>query len=333
MKTRLKINSKSKNMKLISLFTILILLIGCSKSDDEVDEPDFEKGLLENQSITISGTDRNYHLYVPNNPTNAPIVFLFHANRSNYNLILGIGLTANREIKAPYKRWINIAQQENIILVVPNGTDRGWNDCRNDATGNPNSDDVLFTSNLMDFVINKYQANSSKVFVVGTSNGGHMAMRLAQEIPDKLNAFAAVVAANPKNSQCTDATIPISALFMNGTDDDILPYDGGPMDCGRGDVFSAQETIDYWINRNGTDTTPIETNFTDTNTADDCTVKKHLYKNGTNNTEVALYEVTNGGHAEPSIAERYTDDFLSTLGNQNSDIEMANEVWNFFKTK
>ncbi|MET2984724.1 alpha/beta hydrolase family esterase [Aureibaculum conchae] len=320
-------------MKLISLFTILILLIGCSKSDDEVDESDFEKGLLENQSITISGTNRDYHLYVPNNPTNAPIVFLFHANRSNYNLLLGIGLTANREIKAPYKTWINIAQQENIVLVVPNGIDRGWNDCRNDATGNPNSDDVLFTEKLMDFVINKYQANSSKVFVVGTSNGGHMAMRLAQEIPNKLKAFAAIVAANPKDSQCTNSRMPVSALFMNGTEDDILPYEGGSMEGRRGNVFSAQETIDYWVNRNETDTTPIKTEFANTNTTDNCTVTKYVYGNGTNNTEVTFYKVDNGGHAEPSIAERYSDDFLSTLGNQNSDIEMAIEVWNFFKTK
>lgn len=318
-------------MKAPILVIVVFLLLGCNKNDDPSPEPDLERGLLENQTINISGTNRNYHLFIPKNYTNAPVVFLFHANRSSYDLILGLG--AIREIKAPYKTWLNIAQQENIILVVPNGTNKGWNDCRNDATGNPNTDDVLFTDHLLDFVINKYQANASKVYAVGTSNGGHMAMRLAQEIPNKLTAFAAVVTANPKNSQCTTSTMPISALFMNGTDDDILPYEGGPMTDNRGIVFSAQETIDYWVNRNETNSTPLETEFVDINTADDCTVKKYLYKNGTNNTEVAFYKVVNGGHTEPSIAERYSDTLLDALGNQNSDIEMANEVWEFFKDK
>ena len=39
----------------------------------------------------------------------------------------------------------------------------------------------------------------------------------------------------------------------------------------------------------------------------------------------------NGGHNAPSIQER-TESFFLT-GNQNGDIEMANEVWPFFVNK
>jgi polyhydroxybutyrate depolymerase len=78
--------------------------------------------------------------------------------------------------------------------VAPNGTlgstnSRGWNDCRADAPTNPTGNDVLFTSNLLDYIINKYQANSSKIYAVGTSNGGHFSIRLAQEIPNRITAF------------------------------------------------------------------------------------------------------------------------------------------------
>jgi len=318
-------------MKLSILFILLFLILGCDQNDNSIDLSELENGLIENQTINVSGMNRNYHLYIPQNYNNAPIVLLFHGNKSSYDLILGLG--ALREIMAPYKVWIDIAEQENIILAIPDGIDMGWNDCRNDASGNPNSDDVLFTTTLLDFIRNKYQADVSKVYAVGTSNGGQMAMRLAQEIPTKLKAFAAIVAANPKNSQCTSSTLPISALFMNGTADEILPYEGGFMEDDRGEVFSSEETISYWVDRNGTDTTPIETNFVNINSFDDCTIKKYLYTNGTSNTEVAFYEVDNGGHAEPSIAQRYSNLFLIALGNQNSDIEMANEVWNFFKNK
>lgn len=326
-------------MKLISLYFLLILALGCNKNDNESIGPDsdsdpgIEKGLLEDRKINVSGIERNYHLYIPQNPTNAPVVMLLHGNKSNNDEILGI-----TGVKAPYKIWLDVAEQENIILIIPNGSEgssgnNGWNDCRSDAEGNPDSSDVLFTSNLIDFVLNEYQANASKVFAVGTSNGGHMATRLAQEIPNKLKAFASIVASNPVNSQCTNSTIPISALIINGTDDPFLPYEGGQMVGNRGEVHSAQETIDYWVSRNQTATMAVVTDFQDIDTTDKCTVKKHLYINGANNTEVAFYEVIDGGHAEPSIAQRYSNLAKVILGEQNGDIEMANEVWGFFKNK
>jgi polyhydroxybutyrate depolymerase len=46
-----------------------------------------------------------------------------------------------------------------------------------------------------------------------------------------------------------------------------------------------------------------------------------------------LYKINNGGHAEPSQTERYGNFFLSIVGNQNGDFEMANEIWEFFKEK
>jgi len=248
----------------------------------------------------------------------------------------------NRPAKAPYKAWLTIARQEGIILIIPNGTEGsndhlGWNDCRNDAAGNPTADDLLFANNLVDYIVSTFGANASKVFAVGTSNGGHMAMRLAQEMPEKLAAFAAIVASNPVNSKCANSSLPISALIMNGTADPINPFEGGAVGDEfnpRGEVFSTQATIDYWVNRNQTALNPILTEFADTNTTDNCTVQKRLYSNGINNTEVAYYEVLGGGHTEPSITERYSKAFKDLwVKEQNGDIEMATEVWNFFKNK
>ena len=100
------------------------------------------------------------------NPVGLEHNLLFHANKSSSDLIFGLGTV--RELPAPYKVWLNIAQQENIILIVPNGTNKGWNDCRNDASGNPNSDDVLFTKNLIDFALG---CENLKLFVnIGTSS-------------------------------------------------------------------------------------------------------------------------------------------------------------------
>ena len=69
------------------------------------------------------------------------------------------------------------------------------------------------------------------------------------------------------------------------------------------------------------------------NANDNSTVERNQYRNETNDTEVVLFKVINGGHTEPSIEERYSNIFLSIVGNQNADIEMANEIWSFFKDK
>jgi len=316
-------------MNKIFLCLIFALALGCTKKDD----PAIEKGLLKSQVINISGLNRNYHLYVPSNPTNAPVVILFHGNGSSYDEILGL-----TGVQAPYKIWLDIAQQENLIIIVPNGSlgstnSSGWNDCRADAPTSPTVNDVLFTSNLLDYVINKYQANSSKVYAVGTSNGGHFAIRLAQEIPNKITAFAAIVAANAKNSQCANSTVKVSALILNGTSDPIMPFNGGQMASNRGEVLSTDSSIKYWVARNQTSTVPEITNLPDINTTDNCNIQKYLYKNGGNNTEVALIKVNSGGHTEPSIAQRYSALFLALVGNQNADTEMVTEIWNFFKDK
>ena len=121
---------------------------------------------------------------------------------------------------------------------------------------------------------------------------------------------------------------------MNGTADPILPYNGGQIIPNRGEVFSTDNTIDYWVNRNGTDITPEVTNLPNTNLDDNSTIEKSIYQNGTNDTEVALYKVIGGGHTAPSIQERYDSTLVPlVLGNQNGDIEMAEEIWSFFKDK
>jgi polyhydroxybutyrate depolymerase len=225
-----------------------------------------------------------------------------------------------------------------LIIVIPNGTlgssdTRGWNDCRADAASNPGNNDVAFINTLLSSIASTYNANTKKVFAVGTSNGGHFAIRLAQEMPDKITAFAAILAANAVQNECTNATLPVSALFMNGTADPIMPYAGGQMLSNRGEVYSTDNTIKYWVSRNHTDTVPESTALPNTNTKDGSTITKQVYKNGKDNTEVALYSVIGGDHTDPSISQRYTSLYLMAVGSQNGDIEMANEVWQFFKTK
>jgi len=134
-------------MKKFIAYLFVILIYGCDKNNLN---PEIERGLLLDQTITIEGVARNYHIYIPNNPINAPVVLLFHGNGGDYDAMLGL-----TGVKAPYRVWLDIALQENVIVIVPNGTlgsndKRGWNDCRSDAWENPNVDDAAFIDQLLD---------------------------------------------------------------------------------------------------------------------------------------------------------------------------------------
>ena len=72
-----------------------------------------------------------------------------------------------------------------MVFLVHLGS-RGWNDCRNDAPGNPDTDDVAFLSQLIDKIKAEYNHDNDRVYVAGVSNGASMAIRLAQEIPEKI---------------------------------------------------------------------------------------------------------------------------------------------------
>jgi len=295
--------------------------------------PQVKNGLILNQKIVINETERNYHIYAPNESKDKPIVVLLHGNRGNFNELVGKSL-----VKSPQKVWLDLAKEHDFIVVVPNGSlgskkKRGWNDCRSDAQGNPKSDDVLFISQLLDSVKKQYNYDTDRVFVTGISNGGQMAMRLAMEIPEKITAFAAIVASMPVSSKCSDSKIPISALYMNGTADPILPFNGGQMASKRGLVKSANESIAYWVSRNGTSSSPIKTTLKDSNKKDNSKVETYKYKNGINNTEVVFYKIINGGHSEPSKKIKHRRFYKTIVGNQNNDIEMAAEIWNFFSNK
>jgi len=264
------------------LLVSLVYLAGCESNSSEPPSTDVPSGLMTDLPIDILGVERNYHLFVPRRPKTAPIVVLLHGNRGSSNQLLGLPLPNLTNYIAPNKIWLDIAQRENLILIVPNGSVgregfQGWNDCRSDAPNNPETDDVLFIGKLIEEVSDTYQGTENRVYSVGISNGGMMSMRLADELSENLHAFAAVVASRPVNSKCMENTLPISALIMNGTADPILPYEGGHIRPRRGELYSTLDTVSYWVNRNQTNTNNEVVELEDIEREDNSVAKVYSY--------------------------------------------------------
>ena len=296
-------------------------------------------GLVKNQVISIDGNERTYDTYVPNNDTSGvrPLVVLLHGHFGDADVMTGVNGK-----KAPYKVWLSIAEREGWFLVIPDGENgsedhRGWNDCRSESTVNPATDDVKFINSLVDKMLSSHSIDKNRIYVHGTSNGGNMAYRLAQEAGDKYRAIASVVSQMTDKSKCKSLNLPISVLIMNGTKDPILPYNGGEVGKRqadkdkRGSVLSTADTVNYWLKNNGIKSSPTVKKLPNSNKKDRSTVHIEQYKDGKHNTEVILYEVRGGGHTEPSLSEHYARLYTLIVGRQNKDFEMAEEVWKFFE--
>lgn len=317
----------------INLKTVLLsclMLIACQEKEEET----MQVSILKlDETIRVDEISRSFHIQHPKDHNNKPLVILLHGHGGSSDQSIGEGVGKN-----PQKVWLDIAKEQEFIVVIPNGElgpkeTRGWNDCRTDAVGNPSTDDVKFIKNLIEEIEEEYNHDKSRVYITGISNGALMTQRLVEEIPEKIAAFASIVNSLPENSICIESNEPISALYMNGTMDPLVPYNGGHILGNRGVVKSTDESIQYWIERNQTDTNPIIENFENVTTDDNSTVEKSTYDNGLNNSEVVLYKIIGGGHTEPSKIEKYAQVYKNIVGEQNEDIEMAEEVWKFFEDK
>ncbi len=330
-------NMKILIHKIIFFSTIIIfnyILISCTGPETK----SYVTGLFT-KSIIIDGLDRRYAIYIPKDieNTKVPLIFELHGGG-----IYIEDMTGESGHKTPYKLWMELAESEKFIVIYPEGLNGAygkptWNDCRGDCMVSSNANDVHFIDTLISVISSNHRIDTNRIYISGTSNGGFMAQRLGIELNSKIAAIASIVAAKPAISKCKTPKNPISILFMNGTNDNHMPYEGGyvsnPANSKHGSVLSTAKTIDYWIHFNKADTVPSHYIFPDLDTKDGGFVEKFSYKNGINGTEIILYKVNGGGHSAPSIREQYSSLFEKYFNKQNHDIEMTTEVWNFFKNK
>ncbi len=329
--------SRKENHLFFQLWTaalVTVFIAGCQGSVEITPTANYG---LSTRTIQVDGQTRRYAIYLPHGLEHTPHPLIFELHGGGIYIEDETGESGH---KTPYKLWMNLADREKCIVVYPEGLNGKygkptWNDCLANSTVSSIADDVKFISTLIDDIQSKYRIDRSRIYVSGTSNGGLMALRMAIELSDKIAAVAAVAAAMPDDSKCAQPVKPISILFMNGTDDNHLPYHGGvlsnPPKPDHGTVYSTEDSVNIWTTVNQTNPTPVVYDFPDINKQDNSTVTRYRYSNGIEGTEVVLYKINGGGHSAPSIQEQYSWLFEQYFGKQNHDIEMTSEVWNFFK--
>jgi polyhydroxybutyrate depolymerase len=282
-------------------------------------------GTLTRGSIEVGGLKRTYTTYVPRGLANgAPLVLALHGSGENAALMrIATGYAFDR-----------LADEHGVAVVYPNGYEGYWNGCNivGDYSANTlNIDDVEFLVAVADKLTTEIGADPGRVFATGISRGASMALRLALEAPSRFRAVAAVSEnmPTPENLKCRPVEHGTSSvMIMNGTDDPLVPFDGGNVNLfglfvKRGKVLGSRESGQYFADLNHIAGAP-RTN--ETNVADGVRVERALWRNGSK-VEVELVAIHGGGHGMPQPYRRHP----RLLGPSPKEPNGAEVIWAFFE--
>lgn len=282
---------------------------------------------------------RHYLLAQPATPPTGklPLVILLHGHAASANLTFGRG-----KIDDPAAAWLAVADREGLLVIAPDGSKgsddkQGWNDCRADAPTNPKTDDVAFIAALIDEAVAHHNADPSRVYLSGASNGGGMVYRAAIELGPRLAAVAVSSMLMPTKTLCAPPKRALPILVAHGTEDKIAPYAGGEVGhwllTGRGSGLSAEDSVKFWRDLAQLPPAATVTKVPHRDPSDKTALVRYVWGSDPKQVQVEFLKMENAGHVQPSTAHSLSWLVQTVLGKQNGDLEFADETWAFFKDK
>lgn len=283
--------------------------------------------------------DRGYDLHLPtqqNGKKERPLILAIHGY--THDGVQMAGLTAPDGDPSHPLSLNSLATEEGFAVAYPYGTRIGFlpGRCWNagggingyapvgDPARRKSINDVQFFQDLIQNLSSKFQVDKQRIYLLGISNGGAMAQRLAMEVPHLWAAVATVAGCNQHAaaSQVTPKN-PVPLLHIHGTEDKIWPYEGGPMQS-FGLMESVDASIKGWAEANSAEVAN-EVECEPKNPSDPTRVRYRRYQ-GT--TDLELYTVLGGGHAWPSGYQYLPE---KVMGSVSSQLDTNRLIWNFFE--
>jgi len=297
------------------------------KIDDKALQQEVKSSL---HKFTHDGFERSYYLYTPtswNKKTPLPVVFLFHGGGGG-----GRGALYYYELEPK-------AEQEGFLLVAPNGTGENehvlltWNVEFGFGYAQKNKiNDTGFVNALLDDLMTRFPIDEKRIFATGLSNGAIFCHFLAAQPGNRFAAIAPVVGTvggrdpDEKNFHMPPKPqTPVSVLILQGLIDKSVPIEGGLQKKSIADpkvMMSASDTIDFWVQANGCNTSLIPVIDKQKNAT------LHHFSGGKAGTEVSAWVIHDMGHAWPGSKrvprQKWSDKPSPTF--PGNDI-----IWEFFK--
>jgi len=273
----------------------------------------------EKRSIVVGSLTRNYLLHVPKSSRasrRAPLVLVFHGGGGHDWNMPG------------FTHFDELSDEEGFFVAYPDGANQHWNDGRDVST----ADDVGFVRALIMELERSNPIDPRRVYATGISNGGFFSNRLACDLTDKIAAIASVAATMPEVlvPLCKPSRA-ISVLYMQGTDDPLVPIDGGKIGLARarhGLCISLADAANFWREHDHTSSAPSVFDVPDS--ANDGTrVHREAWTGGKDDTEVVVYTIKGGGHTWPG-GPQYLPRLI--VGKTSQNLDATQTIWEFVRT-
>jgi polyhydroxybutyrate depolymerase len=193
---------------------------------------------------TTFGGDRPAELKTPamlSDGTRYPLVLVLH------------GFGANGFAESAYLGTSNLPAAGEAFVIAPDGMENNmgqqfWNAdpaCCDFEGKNP--DDVGYLGGMIDDILGtSWPIDPDRVYVLGHSNGGFMAYRLACERADAIAAIGSLAGLASSDPSSCQPSRPVNVLHIHGTADATVPYGGGGAFGGVG----ADTSVRQWAAAN-----------------------------------------------------------------------------------
>ena len=183
-------------------------------------------------------------------------------------------------------------------------------------------DDLVFIRALIEEIERRANLDTNRLYLAGHSNGAGMAYRLAAEMPER---FAAVA---PVASQCwvlnPQPKKPLPTLFIIGTDDPLVPFNGGESTLpwgGKRYTPPVEGSLEKWARAIHCSTQPVA--VTETNT-----VRVVEYRPETGGALFRACFIEGHGHQWPGSRQVLPMRFS---GADTSPLKATDVIWEFFE--
>jgi polyhydroxybutyrate depolymerase len=288
----------------VPVFAVLLLLVavlgpaGCqAPGRDAGGSVPHDPEVAPGETGVFTEGDREVRLRVPRSydpGSPAPFVVALH----------GYGGDAEKVLDMP--GFLAAVDDEGFLLAVPEGTTDQHGRQFWDATDaccdfhGQGVDDSQHVARVIEAVAENYSVDPGRVFVLGLSNGGFMAHRLACDHAELVAAIVSVAGAQDYNSAACDPARPVSVLQVHGTADQVVPFHGGVMVPGGPPVPSAKDTVAQWRALDGCSPGPVAAAPLDaTSSLPGAETARIAWHDGCDTgTEVELWKVSGGGHVD-----------------------------------
>ncbi len=271
------------------------------------------------RSIDVNGRARTFRVHIPrayDGSSPVAVVMVLH------------GGGGNAEQVARYTRFDAQAEEGGFIAVYPNGLGGRWNDGREPADSQVGRvDDVGFFLALIEWLEERYNVDSRRIYACGISNGAMMSYRLACDLSDRIAAIGPVAGSLPANlADSCPAPAAVSVIAFFGTEDRYVPIDGGEVVGNRGVVLPLTEALARFATTAGCATQPVSEELPDVDPRDRTTVRRDRYVPCVGPQAIEAYVIVGGGHTWPGArAARFP-----RLGATTQDVNATRLMWEFF---